>query len=123
MKAHEAEQGLTDSLDVYTMLHAVEKTAKELKKEIYDQCETDIMKYGKETPERNGFKVELGSRKNWKYDDPEIDRLKALKKERQELAKKAYAMQQKGATMHDENGEVIEPAEFTESQFLICRSL
>lgn len=123
LKAHEAEQGFTDSLDVYTMLHAVENIAKELKKELFDQCETDIKRYGKETPERNGFRIEVGSRRNWKFDDAEIDRLEALKKSRQELMKKAYSLTEKGGVMTDENGEVIPPATFTESQFLICKKL
>lgn len=120
MKANEASNGLSDSLDVYTMLHTIEKVTKELKSEIFGQVETDVNKYGKETPERNGFRVKIGSRKSWSYTDNELERLKALQKNRQELMKKAYSIESKGGVMTDENGEVIPPAEFKESQFVIC---
>jgi hypothetical protein len=122
MRANEAQEGLTDSLDVYTMLHTIEKLSGDLKKAIFEQVESEISKYGKETPERNGFKLQIGRRKNWGYNDPELDRLKTLQKNRQEMAKQAYSMRSKGAEMYDENGEIIPPAEFTETQFIICKS-
>lgn len=122
MRANEAQSGMTDPIDVYTLLHAVEKLSKDLKKSIFSDVEDKIKSYGDETPERNGFKVSVGSRKSWSYNDPEIDRYKKLSKNRQELAKEAYAMNKKGAVMTDENGEVIEPAEYKETQFIICKS-
>jgi hypothetical protein len=123
MKANEASNGFADALEVYTLLHTVEKVSKELKNEIFDEVQTAVSAYGKESPERNGFRLSVSSRKQWSFSDPEIERLEALKKNRQELAKQAYSIVQKGGQFFDENGEIVPPAEFKESQFIKCEAV
>jgi hypothetical protein len=115
---HEAQQGLSDPLYVYTLLYNIEKVAGEYKRELFEQVESKVSAYGKEQPEVNGYRLSISSRKNWKYSDPEIERLESLAKSRKQLCQKAYAMQSKGGVFTDENGEIIPPAEFTETTFI-----
>lgn len=118
MLSHQAEQGLTDPKQVYTYLYTIKKVAEELSKEILDVLITDLEKYGKEEVTCNGYKLSVQSRKNWKFGgDNELERLEFLAKNRKEMMKKASVMQSKGSELFDENGELITPAEYTETTF------
>lgn len=117
-RAFMVKTGEAKALPLYADIHLIEKAIKDIKDEIKSQTIDEIGKYDKnDLPVFHGFVAGVSSRRTWKYNDPEIDRLKALQKQREGLAKEAYKLSQKGSVLHDENGEVIEPATFTESTF------
>ena len=101
-----------DALGAYVYLHQLEKIVGEAKKQIQDAAIEERERYGrKEEITRHGFVVTIMETSRYSFSDPEIDRLKALVKSREDLAKKALQLAEGGHPFFDQNGEVIPPAE------------
>lgn len=101
----DVEEGKLDPVKAYIKIYELEKLAGEIRKAIQGQV-IDKTTGTKEYVE-GGYKVITQTRTNWSYKDDEIERLKALLKNRQSLMQKATHVEQ----MFDENGELVPPAE------------
>lgn len=115
-RIHRVENGEEKALPVYSELHLLEKSIKELKKQITDEAIGEAGNYHKnDTPVFNGFTPKLSSKKTFSYKhDDTWNSYEAKKKERQNLMKKAMK-----ATITDpDTGELIPAAEFKESVFI-----
>lgn len=100
------------ALEAYVYLHQVEKIVNEAKKQVQEAAIEERETYDRrEEVTSQGFAVSIMETSRYSYNDPEIDRLKALVKTRENLAKKALQFSESGNTFYDENGEIIPPAE------------
>lgn len=107
----DVQDGLLDPIRAYIALNSIEKSAAEYRKSIMDDAIDKREAIGGKEHVQDGYEVTVQSRTSWSYTgDEEMDRLKALAKEREGLMKKAYTMAERGHTMADGNGVVVEPA-------------
>jgi hypothetical protein len=104
--------GEVSALDAYIELYEAKKLIEEQLDEIRDLAIQEREKYGKESPMRNGYLVEIApGRKNWNYKGVSAwNSVKARLTDIEKMAQMAY----NGAEVTDkETGEVVEPAELS----------
>lgn len=110
----EINSDMINPLDAYCEIIRMEKTLKTLKEKVQPLAVVEAQKHGKQFA-YSGFEIQCKSAAGrWKYDHipvykNHIDYIKQL----EEQAKLAYKAKQSGQIMMDENGEVIEPADYT----------
>ena len=104
----------------YSELYQIEKAVQATRKEITDSVLSELDKYDKrDLPVYDGFRLTVASRAVWKYRDPQLDRLKQLAKEREKAMQSAAAFNLKHSElMVDENGEIIPPAEKSNTTYI-----
>jgi len=107
---HEVQNGDASAMEVYANLVTLERMIAEAKKEVLNYAIDERELLGKEDVIRAGYRISVVSTQRFTYDDPEIERHKALIKSREVLCKKAYQLDQNGQPMYDEDGVVITPA-------------
>ena len=108
---HDVEAGVMDPIKAYIAVYQLEKALADAKKALQVEAIAKREQYdAKEQIAVDGYKVSVVNTTRYTYNDPEIDRLNALVKSRQELAKQAFAIEQKGGIFSDANGEVIPAA-------------
>lgn len=108
---HDVEAGVMDPIKAYVAIYQLEKVIAEAKKALQVEAIAKREQYdAKEQIAVDGYKVSVVSTTRYSYNDPEIDRLQALVKSRQDLAKQAFAIEQKGGIFSDANGEVVPAA-------------
>jgi hypothetical protein len=104
--------GEVSALDAYIELYEAKKLIEEQLDEIRDLAIQERERYGKESPMRNGYLVELApGRKSWNYKGVSAwNSVKARLTEIEKMAQMSY----NGAEVIDkESGEVVEPAELS----------
>jgi hypothetical protein len=104
--------GEVSALDAYIELYEAKKLIEEQLDEIRDLAIQEREKYGKDSPMRNGYLVELApGRKSWNYKGVSAwNSVKARLTEIEKMAQMSY----NGAEVIDkESGEVVEPAELS----------
>lgn len=107
----QAEDGTANPIKAYIELYQMEKLIAEAKKAVTALAIEERDKYDrKEVIVQDGYKVSIVETTRYSFNDVEIDRYKALIKSREDLAKQAFAIGQKGGILTDENGEVIPSA-------------
>lgn len=107
----DAEQGTTSAIKTYIEIYQMEKLVAEAKKAVSALAIEERDRYDrKEVIVQDGYKVSIVETTRYSYNDVEIDRYKALIKSREDLAKQAFAIEQKGGILTDETGEVIPAA-------------
>jgi hypothetical protein len=112
----DVENGILDPVKAYVMVYEAEKMYAELRKDLIDQVLEKIA--GEKDYTCGEYRVLEASRTTWKIDDPEVERMKAIIKAREILAKKAFKASERGEDFFDENGEIIPPAEPKYSTFI-----
>jgi len=117
----DVENGILDPVKAYVMAYEAEKMYGELRKDLMDQVLEKIS--GNKDYTCGDYRVLEASRTTWKIDDPEVERMKAIIKAREILAKKAFKASEAGEDFFDENGEIIPPAEPKYSTFIKLEKL
>jgi len=112
----EVEEGKLDSVKAYVIAYEAEKLWGEFRKTLMDTVLNKIA--GEKDYTCGEYRVLESSRTTWKIDDPEVERMKAIIKAREILAKKAFKASELGEDFFDENGEIIPPAEPKYSTFI-----
>ncbi len=108
---HDVEAGVMDPIKAYIAVYQLEKALADAKKALQVEAIAKREQYdAKEQIAVDGYKVSVVNTTRYTYNDTEIDRLQALVKSRQEMAKQAFAIEQKGGIFSDANGEVIPAA-------------
>lgn len=107
------EGGNMSALDAYIQLHQIEKLASEARKQIQAQAVTEAQREGKQFT-RLGFEVQCrAGAGRWKFDH--IQDWEAKKFELTQLedrAKWAFKSVEKGITPIDDDGVIVEPAQY-----------
>ena len=106
----EVQNGDASAMEVYANLITLERMIAETKKEVLNYAIDERELLGKEDVIRAGYRISVVSTQRFTYDDPEIERHKAIIKSREILCKKAYQLNMAGQPMYDEDGVVINPA-------------
>jgi len=108
------EEGNLSALDAYLQLQKIEKMAGEARKQILEQAVTEANREGK-TFIRNGFEVQCrAAAGRWKFDHiPDWEAKKFELAQIEERAKWAYKSAEKGITPIDDDGVIVEPAQYT----------
>lgn len=119
----EVYSGEASAMEAYAKLVTLERMVTEAKKSILDIAIDERELLGKAEVVRAGYRISVVSTSRFTYNDPEIDRYKALIKSREILGKKAFNLEQSGKFMYDENGEVIPPAEQKTTVTIKCERL
>lgn len=104
--------GEVSAIDAYIELYEAKKLIEEQLDEIRDLAVQERERYGKESPMRNGYLVEIApGRKNWNYKGVSAwNSVKARLTDIEKMAQMAF----NGAEVTDkETGEVVEPAELS----------
>jgi hypothetical protein len=112
----EVEEGKLDSVKAYVIAYEAEKLWGEFRKTLIDTVLDKIT--GEKDYTCGDYRVVESSRTTWKFNDSEAERMKALIKAREILAKKAFKASENGEDFYDENGEIIPPAEPKYSTFI-----
>ena len=112
----EVEEGKLDSVKAYVIAYEAEKLWGEFKKTLIDTVLDKIA--GEKDYTYGDYRVLEASRTTWKFNDPEVERMKAIIKAREILAKKSFKASEHGEDFFDENGEIIPPAEPKYSTFI-----
>ena len=112
----EVEKGTLDPVKAYVIAYEAEKMYGDLRKDLMDQVLDKIT--GEKDYTCGDYRVVEASRTTWKFNDSEAERMKALIKAREILAKKAFKASENGEDFYDENGEIIPPAEPKYSTFI-----
>jgi len=112
----EVEEGKLDSVKAYVIAYEAEKLWGEFRKTLMDTVLNKIA--GEKDYTCGDYRVLESSRTTWKINDPEVERMKAIIKAREILAKKAFKASEQGEDFFDENGEIIPPAEPKYSTFI-----
>lgn len=110
------DDGKLDPVKAYIEVYEAEKLLKELRQELQNPVMDKISADKEYTC--GGYKVSTQSRTTWKFNDPEIDRLKTLIKSREMQAKRAYKLLQSDNVFTDENGEIVPPADAKTTNFI-----
>ena len=108
------EEGNLSALDAYIQLHQIEKLAGEARKQIQAQAVTEAQREGKQFT-RMGFEVQCRAGAG-RWDYKHIKEWEAKKFELaqiEERAKWAYKSAEKGITPIDDDGVIVEPAQYT----------
>ena len=104
--------GEVSAIDAYIELYEAKKLIEEQLDEIRDLAILEREKYGKDSPMRNGYLVEIApGRKSWNYKGVSAwNSVKARLTDIEKIAQMSY----NGAEVTDmESGEVVEPAELS----------
>jgi len=117
----DVESGILDPVKAYVMAYEAEKMYGELRKDLMDQVLEKIS--GNKDYTCGDYRVLESSRTTWKISDPEVERMKAIIKAREILAKKSFKASEAGEDFFDENGEIIPPAEPKYSTFIKLEKL
>ena len=112
----EVEEGKLDPVKAYVIAYEAEKLWGEFRKTLIDTVLDKIA--GEKDYTCGDYRVLESSRTTWKFNDPEVERMKAIIKTREILAKKSFKASELGEDFHDENGEIIPPAEPKYSTFI-----
>lgn len=108
------EEGNLSALDAYIQLHQIEKLAGEARKQIQAQAVTEAQREGKQFT-RMGFEVQCrAGAGRWKFDhiqDWEAKKFELAQLE--EKAKWAFKSAEKGIIPIDDDGVIVEPAQYT----------
>lgn len=110
------DDGKLDPVKAYIEVYEAEKLLKELRQELQNPVMDKISADKEYTC--GGYKVSTQSRTTWKFNDPEIDRLKTLIKSREMQAKRAYKLLESDNVFTDENGEIVPPADAKTTNFI-----
>jgi hypothetical protein len=110
------EDGKLDPVKAYIEVYEAEKLLKELRQELQNPVMNKISADREYTC--GGYKVSTQSRTSWKFNDPEIDRLKTLIKSREIQGKRAFKHLESDNVFTDENGEIVPPAECKTTNFI-----
>lgn len=110
------EDGKLDPVKAYIEVYEAEKLLKELRQELQNPVMDKISADKEYTC--GGYKVSTQSRTSWKFNDPEIDRLKTLIKSRELQGKRAFKLLESDNVFTDENGEIVPPAESKTTNFI-----
>lgn len=110
--AFDVEEGKLDPVKAYIKIYEIEKIASDIRKTL--QGSVIEKTTGTKEYVEGGYKVTTMTRTNWTYKDDEVERLKALLKNRQTLMQKAVHVNQ----MYDDNGELVPPAEAKYSTYV-----
>ena len=108
------EEGNLSALDAYIQLHQIEKLAGEARKQIQAQAVTEAQREGKQFT-RMGFEVQCRAGAG-RWDYKHIKEWEAKKFELSQLeekAKWAFKSAEKGITPIDDDGVIVEPAQYT----------
>lgn len=119
--SEEVEEGKLDPVKAYVMAYEAERLWGEFRKEVMNDVLDKIA--GEKDYTCGDYKVLESSRTTWKYTDPEVERMKAIIKTREILAKKSYKAYEQGEDFFDENGEIIPPAEPKTTTFIKLEKL
>lgn len=119
----EVQNGDASAMEAYAKLVTLERMIADAKKDILNYAIDERELLGKEEVIRAGYKISVVSTQRFTYDDPEIDRYKALIKSREVLCKRAYKMENEGQYMYDKDGVVISPAIPKVSTTIKCERL
>lgn len=117
----EAIQGNKDPLEVYVELKKIEKTLEMCIESVKPQAIREADNYGEKSFERYGVTI-TKSRAAGRWDYKGIDQWSKQKEKLsliEELAKQAYKLGEKGQTITDEDGVVVEPGKYTEGADII----
>ena len=108
------EEGNLSALDAYIQLHQIEKLAGEARKQIQAQAVTEAQREGKQFTHM-GFEVQCrAAAGRWKFDHiPDWEAKKFELAQIEERAKWAYKSAEKGITPIDDDGVIVEPAQYT----------
>ena len=117
----EVEEGKLDSVKAYVIAYEAEKLWGEFRKTLIDSVLDKIS--GDKDYTYGDYRVQESSRTTWKISDPEVERMKAIIKAREILAKKSFKASEAGEDFFDENGEIITPAEPKYSTFIKLEKL
>ena len=117
----EVEEGKLDSVKAYVIAYEAEKLWGEFRKTLIDSVLDKIS--GDKDYTYGDYRVQESSRTTWKISDPEVERMKAIIKAREILAKKSFKASEAGEDFFDENGEIIPPAEPKYSTFIKLEKL
>lgn len=104
--------GHVDPLKAYIELKAFEKRFKDILSEVQDKAIDEARKYDQKCFKAFGAEITLRANAGtWNYKTSEawVNKKNSLK-EFEELMQAAFKAKQKGNTIVDENGEVIDPA-------------
>lgn len=112
------ETGNADPIKAYIELYEMEKMIKETLSEVKNHAIDKRENYPGKDYIVGDYNVKVQSTKRWSFDDAELDRLKTLQKQREAMMKSAFMASEKGVVFHDENGEVVNPAEVKWSTFI-----
>lgn len=121
---HAAQEGFISPLQAFLKLKELHDLSKALLDDIKESAVADAGKWDEKKFEYMGFVVEKRSGAGtWKFDHikPWKDRKEALK-EVEEQCKAAFKLWEKGQTVIDDNGEVVEPAIYTPGADVIAIS-
>lgn len=104
-------EGQVDPISAYIEVYTLNKLFEEARKEIVDHAIEKRSEIGDSEWMQNGYKVSVVSSKRYNFKgDPEVERLEALLKSRQELMKKSRSLHENGNVFFDNNGEIVPPA-------------
>jgi len=112
------ESGSVDPIKSYIELYEMEKMIKETLSKVRDHAIDKREQYPDKDFIVGDYNVKVQSTKRWSFNDAELDRLKTLQKQREAMMKSAFTASEKGVVFHDENGEVVNPAEVKWSTFI-----
>lgn len=113
--------GNADALEAYIHLKQVEKKLSDALKEVEPMAYEMASRWQEKTFKYKGAEIQKKNAAG-KYDYSNIKQYVSAKekvKQIEELAKQAAAMAKTGNTVVDENGEVVEPAIYTEGKGII----
>ena len=115
------EDGEINALDAYIELKRQEKEIKEQLSAIQDEAISEAQKFGEKTFDYKEAKVEVkNAAGRWSF--KHLDWHKEAK-DKEEAAKNAYKAAIKGEQYITSDGEVVEPAEYTEGKTTIAIKL
>ena len=119
--ADEANQGNTNPLEAYVELKKIEKVLAECLESVKPQAIREADNYTEKSFERFGVTI-TKSRAAGRWDYKGIDQwTKAKNKliEVEKMAQDAFKLSEKGQTITDPDGVVVEPAKYTEGADII----
>lgn len=107
--------GNVNPLEAFVYLKWMEEVAKKAREQILNESIAEANKYPEKEFKNYGCKIQLRSAAGrWDYSENEkIQALKEAVKEEEKDAQRAYHCFQKGETISNEDGEVIQPAKYT----------
>lgn len=104
--------GEISAIDAYIELYEAKRLIDEQLEEVKSLAIMERERYGKESPVRNGYMVELvPGRKQWNYKG--VSAWNTVKARLTEIEKMAQMASNGAEVIDKESGEVIEPAELT----------
>ena len=117
--------GEADALSAYIALKEIEKDLADALKKVQPLALEAAQNYGEKTFEVFGAKVTVkNGAGRWGFGHiPQYNEAKERLKKLEELAKQAYNSKSMGMDVVDEDGVIVEPAEYTEGQETISIQL